>query len=274
MCGLCLEYAYFAEGFESLGCDPMYHTLHLMESPEWRAFYQSLEMPTSVQVTVGMARELEERIDGTVRGGLYPSHGLTAEQWASWATEMRAFEPAPCLGDFIDEQDFVFVPCDKTQQQACSARYLREFLNRYFELPENHHLRLEGKWDPWPREEEVRRFYWVYLAVALSTPSAVGVMECYSIAFSPLKRPPSFTGWELWIQRRALATIVMDMGVGVFNANAHVRFALLKGARLRIEHQRDNLERTLADLQRIESAKAREGELGPEENGNGTDRAC
>ena len=74
----------------------------------------------------------------------------------------------------------------------------------------------------------------------------------YELAFAATKRPPSFLGMELWIQRRALTLLVMSDGPGVFNPREPVRSALVQCAQAAVARKLDELERTLAELQNVE----------------------
>lgn len=253
MCGYCVEDIYFSTEYSTLCSDPFFQMIHLMESSEWEEFYQSLENPPPSFLTIAVARELDERI-----GSCYfkanikpPSYSFSPDEWASWVSRMRVFQPHDCLGDLLAGWDFV--PCNRLREEEAAARFLREFINRYFDLPEGHCLRIDGEWNRWKGEEEAYHFFWVYVALAISTHSPFAFMERYYIAFFKLKNVPSFPGWELWIQRQALANTVLEHGVGVLNSNPLVRPAMVKGARSRIERRHAWLGNALSEMRRIEA---------------------
>lgn len=253
MCGYCIEDIYFTTDYSSLRSDRLFNLIHLMESPDWEEFYQSLDAPQLSFQVVGVARELEERIDGCYYKANVtpPSYSFSPNEWSSWVSQMRGFQPDDCLGDLLVGWDFV--PCNRLREEDAAARFLREFINRYFDLPEGHCLRIEGEWNRWKGEEEAYHFFWAYIALAISTHSPFAFMERYYLAFLELKHAPSFSGWELWMQRQALAKTVLEHGVGVFNSNPPVRPAMVKGARLRTERQHAWLGSAISKMRRIEA---------------------
>ena len=255
MCGFCIETAYFSGDLEK--DDPLLRPLQLMESPKWWSFYPGLAHASEVETIIAFAREIDDTLqafDNTAGSAPHAhriSHMFDASQWTEWTKKLDAFAPDASMKTLIIDPDFH--PCDLADQQATAARLLREFANRYFVVEPDNHLFLEGEWPSWDLGETAR-FFWVYVAAAVTTTWTSGSAVLQQIPFLPLRHPPSFLGLELWVQRRALGQVVQNWGAGVLHPaiRTPVRAALLKSAHHQIDRKLRLLGNIRRDLKRIQ----------------------
>ena len=245
MCGFCIEDMYF--NGQASGSFFAVRSIRLMEAADWHSCYTALSDPSEIEMLIALAREFDGYIHWTRNDAI--SHRIPLPTWQALVKPLA--ETAPDTVFLTMLGDFNLVPFDLSEHQAAADAFLGEVVNRYFVIA-NDHYRLEGDWSPWTPEEEPARLFWAYICAVISVAGGHGKRWLYELAFAATKRPPSFLGMELWIQRRALTLLVMSDGPGVFNPREPVRSALVQCAQAAVARKLDELERTLAELQNVE----------------------
>ena len=249
MCGFCIEAMYF--NGQASGSFFAERSMRLMEAADWHSYNSALHEPSEIETLIALGREFDEYLHWN--HGHAVSHRIAPDLWDELVKLLAAAAPDPIFLKLLD--DFNLVPFDLSEHQAAADTFLGDVANRYFIIEYDHH-RLEGDWSPWSPQEEPTRFFWAYICLVISGAGGRGRRWFFELAFATTKRPPSFLGMELWIQRRALTLLVMSDGPGIFNPREPVRSALVQCAHAAIARKLDELERTLAelnDVERIES---------------------
>ena len=245
MCGLCIEANYF--NGQTTGAFFAERSMRLMEAADWDSYYVSLQDPSEIEMLIALGREFDGYMHWIRNRAI--SHQIPLPVWQTLVEPLAEASPDDVFLHMLG--DFNLVPFDLSRHQDAADAFLAEVANRYF-IIENDHHRLEGDWLPWAPKEEPARLFWAYICVVISGAGGYGRRWLYELAFAATKRPPSFLGMELWIQRRALALLVMSDGPGVFNPREPVRSALVQCAQAAVARKLDELERSLNELQNVE----------------------
>lgn len=223
MCGFCIESAYF-EG--ELGGSHLFdRVLRLMEDDHWRDYYRTLDEPTEWEIVIALCRDLDDRKRLRLP---FEDEALifSAPQQERCLGLLGPFAPSPSA----------LVSLEKLLKGGATDQFdvapvVSEFVNRYFVLPLEHPLALEGDWPAWDPEREPFLVAWAYLGLTLTRAGATNAAAVRGIPFLDFKQVPSFLGFELWLQRRVLTLLVETEGVGVFRDKDPIRRAILDSTR-------------------------------------------
>jgi len=211
MCGYCVESAYF-DGDPSSGShlEGSLQYVHLQESPDWFEYYSSRENDLGkVGDMIALCRAWDDRFFRPERNRIFDlQKKMGWNQWDALVQWLRPYAPSPQWEWLIPNEAWICYQPDIKSARRVLADYC------------DSHLGWNGIKKPRRRKSQKHeemipeRIFWVHAALILVDRFDTLLGGSIDIPLNLPKRTPSFDGLDLWLQRRAVRSVVRSNGSG------------------------------------------------------------
>ena len=211
MCGYCVESAYFGgDPSDRLDIDGPLQYVHLQESPDWFRYYSNCQSDLGkVGDMIALCRAWDDdffRPDRSRTLDLQRKMGWN--RWDALVQWLRPYAPSPQWEWMIPSEPSISWRPDIKSARRVLADYCDSHLNLN-KSKKSRRRTAQGHEGVVPE-----RMFWAHVALILVDRSGDLFSNDVDIALSFPKKTPSFVGLDLWLQRRAVRSVVRSVGPG------------------------------------------------------------